>query len=224
MKTDYIGHDRTYQQRRHDPDYVGWLTHDELAADWQQIWQPLIQKPAFPHSGRLLELGCGAGNISIRLAQQGYDVVGVDIAPTAIAWAQENAAAAGVSAAFLVGDVLTLANLNDGSFDIVLDGHCFHCIIGPDRARFLQSAHRVLKVGGVLTICTMCNPDNPPPHFDPQTRCLVHNGIATRYLGDSNEILQAVMAAGFRILAVEVVTAPDPEGGADLYLIAEKLE
>jgi ubiquinone/menaquinone biosynthesis C-methylase UbiE len=30
-----------------------------------------------------------------------------------------------------------------------LDNHCFHCIIGPDRAQFLREAFRVLKPAGV---------------------------------------------------------------------------
>ncbi len=204
IKTDYAGHDRSYQRRRDDPDYAGWIRHDELAEDWQLIWQPLIQKNAFPQEGRLLEFGCGAGNISIYLAQQGYEVVGVDIAPTAIAWAAENAAKAGVNATFLMENVLELAQIADTSFDVVLDGRCFHCIIGSDRVRFLQSAHRVLKLGGILTICTMCNqvPETLyfQEHFDPKSRCIMHNDIATRYIGDSNEILQEVILAGFRVL------------------------
>ena len=37
-----------------------------------------------PRSGRVLELGCGAGDLSLALAEHGYEVHGVDIAPTAI--------------------------------------------------------------------------------------------------------------------------------------------
>ena len=226
MKTDYIGHDRSYQRKYNDPDYAGWIKHSELTEDWQLIWQPFIQKNAFPKQGRLLELGCGAGNISIKLEQQGYEVVGIDIAPTAITWATENAAKAGSSATFLHGDVLELTEIADTSFDIVLDGRCFHCIIGSDRDRFLRSAHRILKVGGILTICTMCNqvPETAyfQNHFDPQSRCLIHDDIATRYIGDSNDILQEVIHAGFKVLDAEVLSPKHQEDLADLQLIAEK--
>jgi ubiquinone/menaquinone biosynthesis C-methylase UbiE len=33
---------------------------------------------------------------------------------------------------------------------MVLDGHRFHCLIGPARAQFLREAFRVLKPAGVF--------------------------------------------------------------------------
>ena len=226
MRTDYASHDRAYQRKRDDPDYAGWIKQDELDEDWQLSWLPLIQKTAFPKQGRLLELGCGAGNVSLQLAQQGYEVVGIDIAPTAIEWAMETAAQAGINAQFLTGNVLTLAEIEDASFDIALDGRCLHCIIGRDRSQFLQSAYRVLKAEGILAVNTMCNqvPDTPyfQEQFDPQSCCLVHKDIATRYIGESNSILQEIIQAGFKILDVEVCPPKHREDLADLQVIARK--
>lgn len=109
MKTDYASHDRAYQRKRNDPARIGWIKQDELDDDWRLSWQPLLRKNAFPKQGRLLELGCGAGNTSLQFVKQAYEVVGVDIAPTAIDWAIENAARTGINATFLTGNVLTLA-------------------------------------------------------------------------------------------------------------------
>lgn len=226
MKTDYAGHDRAYQRKRNDPAYAGWIKHDELAEDWQLSWQPLIQRKAFLKQGRLLEMGCGAGNLSIYFAQVGYNVTGIDIAPTAINWAIENAAKASVNVTFIQGDVLELPEIANASFDIVLDGRCFHCIIGEDRAQFLRTAHRILKHKGVLVINTMCN-EVPmtsywSDHFDSQTCCTVHDGLATRYIGDSNNILQEIICAEFRVLDVEVLSPRNQEDLAELQVIAEK--
>ncbi|MGF1524876.1 MAG: class I SAM-dependent methyltransferase [Leptolyngbyaceae cyanobacterium] len=227
MRTDYAGHDRAYQRKRKDPAYAGWIKHDELNEDWQLSWQLLIQKNAFLKQGHLLELGCGAGNISLQLAKQGYEVVGIDIAPTAIDWAIENAAQADIEATFLVGNVLTLAEIEDASFDIALDGRCFHCIIGSDRWQFLQSAHRVLKANGILAINTMCDQVPDTPHFqerfDPQSRCVMRDGIATRYIGESNSILQEIIQAGFKLLDVEVYPPKHQEDLADLHVIAKRI-
>jgi len=226
MRTDYAGHDLVYQRRRGNREYVGWIKRAELSKDWERGWKPLVQKQAFPKRGKLLELGCGAGNFSIRFAQLGYAVTGIDIAPTAIDWAVENAASANVNVRFIRDDVLTLARIPDASFDIALDGRCFHCIIGADRSLFLLSAYRVLKSGGILAVSSMCNavPDTPywRDYYDPLSRCTIHDGVATRYIGDSNEIMSEIMGAGFRVLDVEIVPPEDPEDLADLHVIAEK--
>lgn len=226
LKTDYVDHDRVYQAKRSNPEFVGWGRRDDWANDWQQTWLPLGARSAFPSSGRLLELGCGAGNVSIAWAQAGYIVSGIDIAPTAIAWARDNAAEAQVQVEFVEGSVLTLAPFPDEAFDIAVDGRCLHCIIGDDRGQFLRSAHRVLKLGGVLTICSMCNTVPDSPHFrdtfEPESRCTIQQGIATRYIGDSNDILGEVMAAGFRIVEVTLVPPRHAEDLADLQVIARK--
>lgn len=227
LKTGYSKHDGVYQRKKRDSDYAGWDTHADLADEIHLRWQPLTAKSTFPKQGRLLELGCGAGNMSIYFAQMGYKVVGVDISPTAIGWAIENAVQCGVNAIFLEGNVLKLLEIADESFDMALDGRCFHCIIGSDRVQFLQETRRVLKLGGILALNTMCNevPDTPyfQDCFDPRSRCTIHDGYAVRYIGDSNEILQEVMQAGFRVLDVEILSPTSPEEGvATLQVIAEK--
>jgi hypothetical protein len=55
-----------------------------------------------------------------------------------------------------------------------------------------------------------------------QSRCTIHHGIATRYIGDSNQILQEIIQAGFRILDVELIAPKQPEDLADLWVIAQK--
>jgi ubiquinone/menaquinone biosynthesis C-methylase UbiE len=123
------------------------------------------------------------------------------------------------------GDVRALAGIADGSFEIALDGHCLHCIIGgPDRQSFLRAAHRILKPQGILAISTMCN-EVPPTwvdQFDPQTRCMLHGDVTTRYIGDSNDILQEIIQAGFRVLELAVVPPSDEEDVASLDVIAQK--
>jgi methylase of polypeptide subunit release factors len=49
-----------------------------------------------PPYGRALDLGCGTGIWSVRLAQRGWEVVGVDIVPKALRTARARAREAGV--------------------------------------------------------------------------------------------------------------------------------
>jgi SAM-dependent methyltransferase len=69
----------------------------------------LIEPPA-----RVLDAGCGTGRVAIRLAEQGYAVVGVDIDPTMLREARDDAP----ELDWRVGD---LAELDTGQlFDVVL--------------------------------------------------------------------------------------------------------
>ena len=228
MKTNYEGHDTAYQRYQQQPGRVGWDDAEQLAASIASL-DKVIQWPTFPKKGQLMELGCGAGNICFELAKYGFEVHGIDIAPTAIDWAMKNALLAGAIGTFSVGNVLDLKNFSDNSFDIVLDGHCLHCIIGSDRQQFFSSALRVLRPGGTLFVRTMCN-EVPKGlmergYFDSQTRCTMSaDGYATRYIGWSNDIISEVIDAGFDV--VQLMIAPAnlnvAEDFDELLLVAKR--
>src|SRR5262245_65285002 len=63
------------------------------------------------HPCRALEIGCGTGTNSVWLAQQGFDVTSVDVAPLAVERAGQRATSAGVKVRFLVANVLDLPDL-----------------------------------------------------------------------------------------------------------------
>lgn len=84
------------------------LEAQDPAAFWEQryasaenIWSGAVNGTlasvleALP-SGRVLDLGCGEGGDAIWLAQQGWDVTGADISPSAVRRARDAAAAAGL--------------------------------------------------------------------------------------------------------------------------------
>jgi ubiquinone/menaquinone biosynthesis C-methylase UbiE len=224
MKTDYEGHEAVYQRLRKQPGRVGWDNADQLATNIASL-ETVVRWPAFPKVGKVLELGCGAGNVSIELAKRGFDVHGIDISPTAIEWANQNTLQAKAACTFSVGNVLDLVDFQDNSFDIVLDGHCLHCIIGADRQQFFSNALRVLRPGGSLLIRTMCN-EVPiglvqRGSFNTQTRCAVSpGGLATRYIGWSNDIVCEVIDAGFRVVQMMIESADlNAEGNLDELLL-----
>jgi len=185
----------------------------------------LIASGDLPKSGKVLELGCGAGDVSLLFAQRGYETNGIDISPTAIEWAKEKAAKAGVKANFEVGDVTNLGRWGDGIFDIVVDGHCLHCIIGEDRAKVLKETFRVLKPGGLFYVSTMCGEPKEPEvvkMFDNETRCMIGGGVARRYIGKPEDILKEIETAGCEIIRQEIRSSNDTEDS--LILIVKKME
>ena len=219
MRAYYAGHDKEYAKRRAAGN-IGWDTAEDLHSALTDL-NLLLASDAAPKHGKLLELGCGAGDQSLWLAAQGYEVSGVDIAPNAIAWANEKAVERGLRADFRVGDVLDLEGFDDASFNVVLDGHCFHCIIGEDRARFLATAHRMLAPNGVFLVATMCGdpiPEDALAKFDPVSRCTVSGDIATRYFGKPESLLAEIRAAGFETLFASVQASEGPDD-QDILLV-----
>ena len=147
--------------------------------------------------GRLLELGCGAGNVTRALVERGFAVTGLDISEAAIAWARDRA---GDCARFIVGDAVTAI---PGEYDLIVDGHCLHCIIGKDRQQLLGNVRNALAANGTFFVSTMCGEITHPPlraTFDPASRCQIVGGIARRFIGDAGELLDELRTAGFEVV------------------------
>lgn len=221
MKVNYEGHDRAYQNLRRDG-AVGWdRTQDAYVGRIAQF-RTLVNRGFLPATGRMLELGCGAGNMAMALSCLGYDVYGIDISRTAVEWANERSRKAGLGSRFMHGNVLDLATSPCEKCDIVLDGHCFHCIVGSDRGRFLAGAYRILKPSGVLVIDTMCGPVDAATleGYDSQSQCTVCRGIATRYFGSQDSIKAEIQDAGFTVRYEEISS----EGGShgNMIIIAQQ--
>ena len=110
----------------------------------------------------VLDLGCGSGEHALLAATSGLEVAGVDISQLAIERARAKARARGLSANFLVGDVLALGEIErlDPPFRTVLDVGCFHTFPNADRPVYASSVASVVEGGGVLHL--LCFSDYTP--------------------------------------------------------------
>lgn len=213
MKTNYEGHDKVYKQRL-AAGARGWDVSDNGYEIHQSKLNKVLEIGIAPQSGKLLELGCGAGNIGLWFAELGYSVSGIDISPTAVALANKRAIDAKLDASFSVGSVLELLEYPDNSFDFVYDSHLLHCIIGKDRQKLFESVIRVLKPGGYFLVDTMCYSEltHSFEGFDLETKCTIWpDGTATRYIGEEADILEELRSAGFKILSNHR-DCEDPDG------------
>jgi len=109
----------------------------------------LADRDAF--SGSVLDAGCGTGEQALEIATRGCEVLGIDIAPTAIAQAREKAAGRQINATFLVGDALELERLAR-TFDRVLDVGLFHTFDDDERGTYVESLGSVTRPGSVLNL------------------------------------------------------------------------
>ncbi|WP_067658280.1 class I SAM-dependent methyltransferase [Nocardia harenae] len=167
--------------------------YDDDTAPWvigrpQPAIAELERAGAF--TGRVLDIGCGAGEHTILLTERGHDVLGVDFSPRAIDVARGNAESKGVpEARFAVADALALGTDPHftGAYDTVLDSALFH-IWGTEpevRARYVRSLHGVLRPGGVLRLLALSDAE---PGFGPRIGA---------------EIVRGAFADGWRLVSLE---------------------
>jgi SAM-dependent methyltransferase len=103
--------------------------------------------------GKVLDAGCGTGEHTILLSRLGYDVLGIDAAPTAIEQARANAAAKGVDARFEVADAMNLGS--EPRYDTIVDSALFHIFDDTDRARYVASLHAICRPGALVHLLAL---------------------------------------------------------------------
>jgi SAM-dependent methyltransferase len=179
-----------------------------------------------PPGGRLLDLGCGTGRLSIAFAARGHRVVGVDLSPFMLEVARDKAAAAGVAVGLLRANLVDLGCLAPESFDCAA---CLFSTLGmvlgaAQRRRVVAHAFRLLRPGGrfVLHVHNRWFNARDPAGRRWLLRDLlrtwtggeggdrvmpVHQGIAglTLHLFTRREVVRLVRGAGFRPIKVRPV-------------------
>ena len=163
--------------------------------EWDQIYQkyPLeelgweLGKPrpilreyvekGFLKKGKALDICCGAGTNTVYLAEKGFEVIGIDISPTAIGYAEKKAAQSKVQVSLKVQDFLELP-FEDEEFDFVFDIGCFHHVKPEDRAKFINGVHRVLKKRGSYMLTCFSYKNGPAwNHFTRQQLIDLFSGL-----------------------------------------------
>lgn len=100
-------------------------------------------------SGRVLELGCGAGRITGYLAEIAHEAYGIDISSRMVAECRRRYP----RGHFSEGDIRDLSQFEDGSLDAVIAGWNVLDIFGDEERRAtLREIHRALRAGGLFVM------------------------------------------------------------------------
>jgi ubiquinone/menaquinone biosynthesis C-methylase UbiE len=137
-----------------------------LAAQAEAIWpqeRPLLERHAPAEPAAILDLACGTGEITVRLAElfPRATVVGVDLLEPHLERARARCRGLGERVRFERGDAFGLS-FPERSFDLVVCRHLLQAV--PEPERVVSEMVRVARPGGVLHVVAE---DYAMMHFHP---------------------------------------------------------
>ncbi len=160
---------------------------------------------------RILDLACGPGTLSRRLADKvspGGEVIGVDLAPGMIALARSMSIP---KARFELMDIERL-DFADESFDAAVCGHGLQFV--PNLARALSEARRVLRPAGKLAASVPVTSrqetvwallDSVIDRWLPPAPEAVDRGATRETVQDAEAFRKVALDAGFATARVEMI-------------------
>jgi SAM-dependent methyltransferase len=164
-----------------------------LAAQIEAIWaqeEPIFAKHPPPSRARILDVGCGTGELAPPLLRLFADAsyLGVDLEEPHLEKARARCKALGERVRFARDDAMALS-LSGGQFDLAVSRHVLQAL--PDAAKALAEMVRVLKPGGRLHLIAedygmlWCHPtaldsdgfwQRIPNRYGPAVGCDLHVG------------------------------------------------
>ena len=150
--------------------------------------------------GRVLVPGCGRGHEAALLAELGFEAIGLDFSPEALARARELHGADRPRLRWLQANLfdataLEGAGLAPGSLQGVLEHTCFCALDPAQRAAYLEAVVRLLAPGGWLLGLFWCHSRASGPPWG----------------SDAGELAQQLAAAGLRQRVWEPAQGSLPE-------------
>jgi len=137
-------------------EYDEWIA-SEFQEQYEVNWDVLAKyiEPGL----RVLDVGCGPGDLSIRVARMCHEVWGVDLTPEMIEIAEKKVDCEPANVFFHQADACELP-FDDFCFDTVMTVNALQTMDEPDRA--ITEISRVLKPGGELLLITYCYGESSP--------------------------------------------------------------
>lgn len=137
-------------------------------------------------NGRVLDVGCGTGDLAVWLAERGCTVTGVDFLPGPLDVARRKAADHGVRVNFLQMDARAVSAIPE-RFDAVTDCGLFHAFDDDGRGEYVAALTRLMEPGA--SVFMLCFSDLEPGTHGP------------RRVTDAE--IRTAFAAGWRVETLE---------------------
>jgi SAM-dependent methyltransferase len=160
--------------------------YDLFSRPMQKGAEEFFARLAIKPGARLLDVGCGAGQLALIAARNGAKATGCDIATNWIEKARARAAAEGLEADFEEGDAESLPYL-DAQFDVVTS--LFAAMFAPRPERVAAELVRVCRPGGLIAMGNWTPTGFVGQMFKTIARHIAPSGMPSPVLwGDENTV------------------------------------
>lgn len=131
------------------PTFDSWPDHGLAEPVMRRAWLDLLIDVLPEPPAVVADLGCGTGSLAVLLAESGYTVSGLDLAPAMIERAGDKADRHNVDVRFAVGDAAA-PPYDPASLDVVLARHVVWAL--PDPAAAMRRWVELLRPNGTLVL------------------------------------------------------------------------
>ena len=180
-----------------------WMTGDYgrfsryMERDAEAFYRRLPIKPG----AQLLDVGCGAGQLSLIAARAGARVTGCDIASNWLVQARRSAAAEGLSVVFEEGDAEALP-YGSGRFDAVAS--LIGAMFAPRPERVAAELTRVCRPGGVIAMANWTGPGFVGQMFKTIAKHIAPSGMPSPVLWGDEPTVRERLGSGVATLECSI--------------------
>lgn len=160
---------------------------------------------------RVIDLGCGNGSLTARIAGQGYIVTGIDDSEEMLRSARKEHP----DLSFLQGNAVSF-HLEERA-DVVFSNAVFHWIDEKDQQAMLTNIYRNLMSGGEL-VCEFGGSGCAEAVHETLEQCFSERGLVYRrvfYFPTIGQYAPMLEKAGFKIEYAALFDRPTPQNGPD---------
>jgi SAM-dependent methyltransferase len=150
--------DRLYREAAGDPARVPWAAQAvcPIVADYLSD---------HPGPGRAVVVGCGIGDDAEAVAAAGYDTLGFDVSPEAIAWCERRYPDSAVI--YRVADLFSLPDEWAGRFDLVVEVRTVQSLPPGRQGQVMDAVAGLVAPGGRLLLVALARAEGVVPHGPP---------------------------------------------------------
>ncbi|MUG93516.1 methyltransferase domain-containing protein [Scytonema sp. UIC 10036] len=119
----------------------------DWGTQWTNVHLPFLKSA---NVKTLLDLGCGSGNDVLRLAKQGFTVIGMDFSDEAVRQGREKAEKLGLNAQFVIADMAKPLPFQSASFDAVMSNVAIHMFSDRITRELFKEIRRIVRPEGLF--------------------------------------------------------------------------